>query len=780
MPKAITSDSKNKTSSEKAAKPRDVLDILLSKGQLIKPQTDHIRQESQATRKSIDQILEDTHLVSEDKLLSAYADFLNLPIIKLSGLYIPPQVISRIPEHLARKYHILVFDQKDSRLKVAVAKPGRLQAEKPGVLADVQRKQKVDLDLYLCPEKDFREALKYYHLKPKKEPKPSKLPKVQEAKKAEEPSKVSESPMPTILDILVSQKLLDQKEAFKALEASKKSNKSIEQTIREKGLVSPDELTKAQAQQYRLPYISLKEAEIKTEDVKKFPQNIAQEYRIVVFDVISDKVFKVATSQPENPVISEILDFLKEKHDVESYLYVTTPQDIGLILEKYKEVEAPKKAEIPIPVKPKELQPEEAGELDIGTLIKKDIESVEELSKIIKTEDVPKIMAAIINFALVKRASDIHVEPWKDNLHIRYRIDGVLKDIVRIDKKLHPAIVARVKISARLRIDEQRIPQDGRFDVNFRKKTVDIRVSTLPTSHGEKVVLRLLDKSKGIISLEDLGLIGKSLKVVIDNIKKPYGMVLASGPTGSGKTTTLYAILQFINTSQTNVITLEDPIEYELEGINHCQVRSDIGFSFAEGLRNILRQDPNVIMIGEIRDKDTAGMAVHAALTGHLVLSSLHTNDAAGAIPRLIDMKVEPFLIASSVSVVIAQRLVRRICEKCKGKVTLPPEILEKVENELKKIPGSSNAEIKRPLSFWRGKGCSECDDGYSDRIGIFEVLPISTEIQQLTIQQASSGKIREKAISKGMITMKQDGILKALRGITTIDEIFRVTLIEK
>ncbi len=781
MPKTKSTDSKNKTSIGKAAKFKDILDVLLSKGWMIRPQVDHIRQESQATGKSIDQILEDSQLVNEDKLLGAYADFFDLPIIKLSGLYIPPQVISRIPERLSRKYYILAFDRKDGVIKVAVAKPGRLQAEKPGILTDIQKKQKVDVDLYLCSEKDFREALKYYQLKPKKEPQEKtkkKISKIEKPEKPKEPPKTPEVPMPTILDILISQKQLDQREAFKVFEASKKSLKSIEQIIREKGLVPPDELAKAQAQQYRLPYISLREAKVKTEDVQRFPQNIAQEYKIVVFDVISDKVFKVATSAPENPIISEILDFLKEKHGIEAYLYVCTPQDIELVLEKYKEIETPKKPLIP--AKLKELKPEEAGELDIGTLIKKDIESVEELQKIVKTENVPKIMAAIINFALVKKASDIHIEPWKDNLHIRYRVDGVLRDIVKLDQKLHPAIIARVKISARLRIDEQRIPQDGRFDVNFRKRTVDIRVSTLPTSHGEKVVMRLLDKTKGVISLEDLGLTGNGFKVVVNNIKRPYGMILASGPTGSGKTTTLYAILQSINTSQTNIVTLEDPIEYELEGVNHCQVRSDIGFSFAEGLRNILRQDPNVIMIGEIRDKDTASMAVHAALTGHLVLSSLHTNDAAGAIPRLIDMKIEPFLIASSISVVIAQRLVRKICEKCKEKVTLPAEVLEKVESELKEIPNSAAANIKKPLTFWRGKGCSECDDGYSDRIGIFEVLPNSTEMQQLTIQQSSSGKIREKAIQEGMITMKQDGILKALAGITTIDEVFRATLIEK
>jgi len=766
MTKPVSLTTNNDSIQESAG---DILDILLKKGWLIKAQAEEIRSEARISQKSISQLLEETNLVSKDKLLQAYSDFFNLPIVRLNNLYIPPAIVAKIPEKLAKKYHILAFDQKNGRLKVAISKPERLQTAKPGILADVQKKQKVDIDLYIAPEEDFNTAIKGYQA----------FKKIDSSTSEKE---IQPPPLPNILDILVSQKLINQKEAFQIIETANKENISIDQVIREEGQILPDDLTKAQAQQYHIPYISLKEIDIKPENIEKFPQKISQEYQIVVFDTISDKVYKVATCQPENPVISEIIGFLKEKNQIEAHLYVTTPADIALALTKYQEPKSENAvASLPTAeVEKSKTEVKEVGELDIGTLIKNDIQNDEELQEIIKTENVPTIVAALINYALVKKASDIHIEPWKAALHVRFRIDGVLRDIIQIDRSLHLAIIARIKISARLRIDEQRIPQDGRFGANFRHKTVDIRVSTLPTSQGEKIVLRILDKSQGIISLEELGLTGRGFDYVVKNVKKPYGMVLATGPTGSGKTTTLYAILQSINTSQTNIVTLEDPIEYEIDGVNHCQARADIGFSFAEGLKSILRQDPNVIMIGEIRDKETAAMAIHASLTGHLVLSSLHTNDASGAIPRLIDMGIEPFLIASSLSVIIAQRLVRKICSKCKEKIKLPPEVLTKIEKEIDRIPKSAGTKITKPLTFWRGRGCSECEDGYSGRIGIYEVLPVTTAIQQLTIKQVTSADIKSKAIELGMITMKQDGLIKALKGITTVDEMFRVTLVEK
>jgi type IV pilus assembly protein PilB len=330
-----------------------------------------------------------------------------------------------------------------------------------------------------------------------------------------------------------------------------------------------------------------------------------------------------------------------------------------------------------------------------------------------------------------------------------------------------------------MKIDEQRVPQDGRFDVTIDSRQVDLRVSTLPTVHGEKVVMRLLDKSEAIMTLEQLGVTGSNFDTLIANIKKPYGVILATGPTGSGKSTTLYAILSRISKPGVNVVTLEDPVEYELPGINQAQVKPSIGFTFAEGLRSVLRQDPNIIMVGEIRDLETAAMVTHAALTGHLVLSTLHTNDASGALPRLINMGVEPFLITSSINDVIGQRLVRKVCESCRERVEIPPAVKTFIKKQLSEVPSVQlkNLDLEQ-LTFYHGRGCPNCTNGYRGRIGIFEVLAMNEKIEELAIKKAPASDIRQAAIEAGMITMTQDGLIKALKGITTIDEVMRVTTV--
>ena len=324
-----------------------------------------------------------------------------------------------------------------------------------------------------------------------------------------------------------------------------------------------------------------------------------------------------------------------------------------------------------------------------------------------------------------------------------------------------------------MKIDETRVPQDGRFDVKVQGHEIDLRVSTLPTIRGEKAALRILDKSQNIYTLEDLGFSGRNLKVLEENITKPYGVILSTGPTGSGKSTTLYSILKKVAGPSVNVITLEDPVEYEMPGINQCQVKPKIGFSFAEGLRSVLRQDPNIIMVGEIRDAETAGMTTHAALTGHLVLSTLHTNDAAGALPRLTNMGVEPFLITSSINLVIGQRLVRKVCPHCRHEANIPPQLVADIEKEL------ANLNLPKPYKFFEGTGCTECNNGYSGRLGIYEVLSMTEKIEDLAINRRPASEIKVAAIADGMITMKQDGLIKALQGLTTISEVLRVTLIE-
>ena len=398
--------------------------------------------------------------------------------------------------------------------------------------------------------------------------------------------------------------------------------------------------------------------------------------------------------------------------------------------------------------------------------------------EVIEEAPIIKIVDVILSNAIEASASDIHIEPSEKDVRVRYRVDGILHTSLMLPKSVHAAIVTRIKILTNLKIDESRLPQDGRFHAEAGKKSVDLRVSVLPLIYCEKVVMRILDKSTKAPSLEDLGLRGLNLQWVQDNIKKIHGIFLITGPTGSGKSTTLYSILSILNTTSVNIVTLEDPVEYFIPGVNQSQINPEIGLTFATGLRSILRQDPNVVMVGEIRDKETAELAVHAALTGHLVFSTLHTNNSIGAMPRMIDMGIEPFLLSASVNVVAAQRLIRKICPHCKEQILLTPAFEQEIKKELAGVPEVYLEGIdKNKLESFKGAGCEKCaKTGYLGRMGIFEVLPVTTEIQDLVLSRAPGYKIYEAASKMGMITLKQDGILKAVRGETSMEEIIRAT----
>jgi len=611
-----------------------------------------------------------------------------------------------------------------------------------------------------------------------------------------------------LFSILINKKLLEQEEVVAVEERSKEENKSVIQVLRESGLILPDDLAKTLAEFYDLPYISLKEADFNIEIISRLPEEISKKYYLIVFDVTGDKLFKIATSRPEEPQVAQIIGFLKAKNNIDTELFVTSETSVLKALEKYAEskktnvfkniknpfidaetrkADLQEKSQIQNQQQQASVsQPEnivaanvDTGELIIDQLVQGKLETPEDLKRVCDTGMAPTILAGLIKYAIFLRASDIHIEPEEKFLKVRFRVDGVLKNIIDVNLSLHPAIIARVKISAHLKIDEQRIPQDGRFDVSFENREIDIRVSTLPTSHGEKVVLRLLDKSKGVLSLEDLGLTGNAYKILQENIAKPFGMILATGPTGSGKTTTLYAVLQKINNPEINIVTLEDPVEYQLDGVNHCQVKPQIGFDFANGLRSIVRQDPDVIMVGEIRDKETAEMAIHAALTGHLMLSTLHTNNAGGAATRLIDMGIEPFLISSTLNVVLAQRLVRRICEKCKTEAQVPTELYQKIEKEIQNLPTEIKSKINGKPKFYKGKGCSECSNGYKGRVGVYEVMNMSDTVQDAIVNKATAEEIQILAVKNGMLTIRQDALIKALQGVTTLDEVLRISLTE-
>lgn len=517
--------------------------------------------------------------------------------------------------------------------------------------------------------------------------------------------------------------------------------------------------------------IRLSDEVIPIDTVLLLPQETASKYRVIAFRSAVDKktrerVLSLATDNPTSDAITELVTFLQEKNGVRVELYETTRDEIDSQLARYLGAQKNKSTETPNGDAASGLNPSLAGQ--------KDIESKEELEQVIQSAIIPNIITALLSFAFSKKASDIHIEPLEDVVRVRYRIDGNLLEIVSVPRYFRNALISRVKILSQMKIDEQRVPQDGRFDFDFHGHTIDIRVSTFPTVHGEKVVMRLLDKDAGVMTLEQLGITGSSFDALIKAINRPYGVILSTGPTGSGKTTTLYAILNRIAHPDINVVTLEDPVEYEIPGINQSQVKPVIGYSFAEGLRAVLRQDPNVIMVGEIRDLETASMMTHAALTGHIVLSTLHTNDAAGALPRLINIGVEPFLLTSSINAIMAQRLVRRLCVACRQQVQLPQALLDQISAELANLKGFPISN-RANYVFYQAIGCGECTDGYSGRIGVYEVLSMNDTIESLAVSKQPSSVIAQAAREQGMITLRQDGILKALKGITTIDEVWRV-----
>lgn len=510
----------------------------------------------------------------------------------------------------------------------------------------------------------------------------------------------------------------------------------------------------------RVEYQDLNKMVVPKELLSKIPENIARSYKAVPFAQQED-IVSVAMVDPEDVETREMIKrLLGEKIKI----FLATESDINSVLSQYQGLES----EVSSAIASTEDE-EEDNKKDKDKLISESV-----------SDDAPaaKIVSSLLKRAIRDKASDVHIEPTEKEVEVRFRLDGMLRKKVSLPKDIQAAVISRIKILSNMKIDEQRVPQDGRFNMHVDNRRVDFRVSSMPVAFGEKMVMRILDKESGILTIEQLGIRGNGLKTLEVNLTKSHGMVLVTGPTGSGKSTSLYAMIQKVYNEGVNIITLEDPIEYQMRGINQSQVNSEIGYSFAAGLRSILRQDPDIIMLGEIRDRETAEMAVHAALTGHVVLSTLHTNDAAGAAPRMIDMGVEPFLITSSINVVVGQRLVRTICPDCKEEIKLADEEMAAIQKEVDSMPENEKNEImSKGLKFFKGKGCKSCENsGYKGRIGIYEVLNITPEMQQLILKRVSSNELNNLAISQGMTSMIQDGILKVCDGITSMEEVWRAT----
>lgn len=550
--------------------------------------------------------------------------------------------------------------------------------------------------------------------------------------------------------------LIDQgylaEEEFDSADSEAKENKTdLDAVFIQRGFFSEDALARILAEYFKVPYIDLKRQKINLEDLKSLPEEIARARKAVVFKK-DDKGFHVAVVDPGD---LDTLQFLASRLGGDIVQYVTSREGLREAMVRYKATIGEDFANV------------------IETTIKQTQKIRGSLDEVARDLPIVQMFDTITQYAVAERASDIHVEPLKDNVLIRFRIDGVMTEVIRLPKALLFPLIARIKILSNLRVDEHLVPQDGRFKVEIGDLAVAVRVSVVPTYHGEKAVLRLLIEEERYYSLDALGMSAAQAELLRSHFVKPHGMILVTGPTGSGKTTTLYTIMRIRNTPDVNVTTIEDPIEYDIQGINQIQVNTATNMTFAEGLRSILRQSPDIVMVGEIRDKETAQLAINAALTGHLLLSTLHTNDAIGAAPRLLDLGIEPFLLASTLNLSMAQRLVRKICIDCIVSVRLTNEEFEAIKKRIAK--SAPWAVDLVPQEVFRGRGCNICGgSGFRGRLGIFEFLEIDEKIRLLIAKNATGDEIKDVARKGGMKSMLEDGLTKVQSGITTIEEVLR------
>jgi len=567
-----------------------------------------------------------------------------------------------------------------------------------------------------------------------------------------------------LIQELLKENLLTKEQAADLQSRTLKVGKSPEELIIRENLVNEDKLTQIKAKLLNIPVADLKGKQLPRDVLNLIPQEVAENYQMIPFEKV-DNELKVGLVNPQNFKAIEAVEFLAQKAEIKVKYFLISQSSFSYAFGQYQALGD----EVNQALKgiSKDSMVSFSGDKDF-----------KEMEEVIKSAPVSKMVLVIIRHAIDGRASDIHIEPTLTDTKVRYRIDGILRTSLVLPKYIHAAIVARIKVLASLKLDETRKPQDGRIRLTIAGRDIDFRVSTLPLFEGEKVVLRILDTTAQIPGLDQLGFNRIYIDLIKESIKKPHGLILLTGPTGSGKTTTLYTILTMLNQEGINIITLEDPIEYYINGVNQSQVRPEIDYTFAFGLRAILRQDPNVIMLGEIRDKETTELVIHASLTGHMILSTLHTNSAVGAIPRLIDLGAEPFLLSSVINLIMAQRLARKICPNCKKEVNIPPLMLKKAKDNLAGIPAKYLEGIDATdLKFFKGEGCAHCGNlGYLGRTAVAEVINITPELRDIINQGGDDPAIRKALVSQDFITIAQDCLIQALKGVTTLDEVIRIS----
>ncbi len=549
-------------------------------------------------------------------------------------------------------------------------------------------------------------------------------------------------------------------------ELAKDSGRTEEEVIIAQGFVGEKKLFELKSRWLGISLIVDPPEDLSLEILETIPEETAKFYRMIPLGKKKSE-FMVGMVCPEDLKAQEALKFLARKNSFAYRVFLITPAILNGVLAKYRDL----KKEVGRAL-------EEFQEEESQNKVSRQKQQEETISGV-ESAPIAKIVNVILRNAIDGNASDIHIEPSRAKLRVRFRVMGDLFSSIFLPLNIANAVLARIKIMSNMKIDENRVPQDGRFSMKIASKTYDFRVSTLPTALGEKVVMRILDPDAGRKTFEDLGLDGRNLKLMKKAVDEPFGLILVTGPTGSGKSTTLYAVLQEINNEKINIISLEDPVEYFCEGVNQSQVRPEIGFDFASGLRSILRQDPDVIMVGEVRDEETALLTIHSALTGHLVLSTLHTNDSLGVVPRLVDLKIQPYLIPSTLILALAQRLVRRLCPDCRRQIAAQGYLKEKIISEFSTIPEISRGgmALPDPIMIWEPVGCSKCKrQGFSGRVGIFETLEMTAELGEIVLKNLSESALGAEARRQGLITMRQDGVLKALKGMTTMEEVLKAT----
>ncbi|MEX2514679.1 MAG: ATPase, T2SS/T4P/T4SS family [Candidatus Paceibacterota bacterium] len=568
-----------------------------------------------------------------------------------------------------------------------------------------------------------------------------------------------------LLQILVNNKVLEEADIEKIRNQSQESGNPVYEILTERG-ITPEQILKAKSAEFEVPALNLEGESLDSDAVNMIPQDAIEHYKILPLRLDEDGTLEVGFVDPGDITARDAVQFIASKHDIPFRMKVILESQFeemkksgGNLTGEVKQAISALESEL--------TKEEEAISKEMRKMSKDDSSG-----GIVEDAPVTKIVATILRYATEGQASDVHIEPIENQIRVRFRVDGDLHTSLMLPKEVLSAVVARIKILCRMKLDEKRKPQDGRFSAHINERKIDFRVSTLPTYYGEKVVMRILDPDKGIIGLKEIGLTESDRELIEHAINRPYGMVLISGPTGSGKTTTLYSMLSKLDTDTKNVLSLEDPVEYNLEGINQSQVRPEIGYTFADGLRTALRQDPDIIMVGEIRDEETARLAVRAALTGHLVFSTIHTNNAIGVIPRLIDMGIDPYLIAPTLILAISQRLARTLCKGAGSPIPVKGSIQKLIEKELEDLPEETRAKFEIPENVYEPKPTDDCPTGLSGRTAVFEVLDINERIEEVILDGADETDIKAAALANGMISMRQDALVKAFNGEIPFEEV--------